>query len=146
MLGNLGLEKLVVVLGVGLVVLGPERLPKFAADAGRLVRTLRRLAQEATGDLKAELEPHLADLDLSDFDVARLRPLIDRLLGDLPAGASSGENSLAAPVERASAAPVERASAAPVERASAAPVERASAAPGAVGTSDIPPVFDPEAT
>lgn len=74
------MDKLLVLLAVGLVVLGPERLPKVAADAGRLLRTLRRLAQEATGELKDELAPHLKELDLADLEVPRLAPLLDRYL------------------------------------------------------------------
>jgi sec-independent protein translocase protein TatB len=79
-LANLDLGKLVVLLAVGLVVLGPERLPKMAADAGRLLRALRRMAQDATGDLREELAPHLgefSELELSDLHPRRL---LDRYL------------------------------------------------------------------
>jgi sec-independent protein translocase protein TatB len=40
-------------------------LPKIAADAGRLLRQLRQMATGATSQLRDELGPELADLDLT---------------------------------------------------------------------------------
>lgn len=80
MLANLDVGKLLVLLAVGLVVLGPERLPQVAADAGRLIRALRRLAHETTGELRAELAPHLGEL--GEVQIAELHPgrLLERYL------------------------------------------------------------------
>jgi sec-independent protein translocase protein TatB len=63
-LGNLGWEHLLVLAVVGLVIFGPDRLPRAAADAAKLLRQLRAMAGAAATDLKAELGPEMADLDL----------------------------------------------------------------------------------
>ncbi|MGI8682809.1 MAG: sec-independent translocase [Mycobacteriales bacterium] len=67
MFDHVGWGELLVLALVALFVFGPERLPQVAADAGRMLRSLRSLAQNATADLKAELGPEMADLDLASL-------------------------------------------------------------------------------
>ncbi|HVF05479.1 MAG TPA: twin-arginine translocase TatA/TatE family subunit [Frankiaceae bacterium] len=55
MFDNLGWAELAVLAVVAMLVFGPERLPKVAADAGRLLRELRRMARGATADLRDEM-------------------------------------------------------------------------------------------
>ena len=57
---------------VALVVVGPEKLPRYAADAARMLRQVRRLASEARDEVTRELGPELKDLDLSDLDPRQL--------------------------------------------------------------------------
>lgn len=72
MFNNVGWSELLLLAVIGLVVLGPERLPKAAADAARMLRQLRAMARNATADLKAELGPEMADLDLASLHPRRL--------------------------------------------------------------------------
>src|SRR5436190_22124935 len=72
MFSHVGWLELVVIAVVGLVVLGPERLPKAAADAARMLRQLRAMARDATADLKAELGPEMADIDLASLHPRRM--------------------------------------------------------------------------
>jgi len=72
MFNHVGWSELVVLAIVGLVVFGPDRLPKAASDAVRAVRQLRTLARGAAADLKAELGPEIADLDLASLHPRRL--------------------------------------------------------------------------
>lgn len=65
---GVGLPELAVILVVGIIVFGPDKLPEYARQAGRLVRQLRNLAQNAQNDLRNELGPEYADLKLSDLD------------------------------------------------------------------------------
>lgn len=65
---NLGPFEIVVLIIVGLVLFGPERLPELAKDAARMIRTLRDLAQVARTQLRDELGPELADLDLRSLN------------------------------------------------------------------------------
>jgi sec-independent protein translocase protein TatB len=65
---GIGLPELLVIGIVAVVVLGPERLPEFARQAGRFVRQLRHLAQNAQSQLREELGPEYADLKLTDLD------------------------------------------------------------------------------
>ena len=55
MFDNLGWAELAVLAIVAMLVFGPERLPKVAADAGRLIRELRRMASGVSADLKSEM-------------------------------------------------------------------------------------------
>jgi Tat protein translocase TatB subunit len=57
---------------VALVVVGPEKLPRYAADAARMLRQVRRLATEARDEVTRELGPELKDLDLADLDPRQL--------------------------------------------------------------------------
>jgi sec-independent protein translocase protein TatB len=61
---NLGPMELLVLAIVGLVVIGPEKLPGLARDAANMLRTLRELATGARQQLKDELGPEFADVDL----------------------------------------------------------------------------------
>ncbi len=47
-----------------LFIVGPERLPGVARDAGRALRSLRTTVKGMTEDLKTELGPEFQDVDL----------------------------------------------------------------------------------
>lgn len=65
---GVGLPELAVILVVGILVFGPDRLPEFARQAGRVLRQVRRFTQAARDDLRSELGPEFADLELTDLD------------------------------------------------------------------------------
>jgi sec-independent protein translocase protein TatB len=71
MFDHLGWSELIVLAIVGLIILGPDRLPKAASDAAKMLRQLRAMARNATADLKAELGPEMADLDLASLHPRR---------------------------------------------------------------------------
>jgi sec-independent protein translocase protein TatB len=52
---NLGWGESAFLLLLALLIFGPERLPKMAAQAGRAVRQFRSMASGVTDDLKREL-------------------------------------------------------------------------------------------
>lgn len=58
---DIGLGEILVLAVVGLLVFGPDRLPKAAADAGRWVRQVKAMAANAKSDLADS-----AGVDLSD--------------------------------------------------------------------------------
>ena len=72
MFHNLGWSELVVLGVLGLLIFGPDRLPKVASDAVRMLRELRTMARGAAADLKAELGPEMADLDLTSLHPRRI--------------------------------------------------------------------------
>ncbi|MBW8750673.1 MAG: twin-arginine translocase TatA/TatE family subunit [Propionibacteriales bacterium] len=81
---GVGLPEVAVILVVAVVVFGPDRLPEYARQAGRMVRQLRRFAQSAQQDLRDELGPEYADLKLTDLDprVAIRRHILEALEDD----------------------------------------------------------------
>jgi sec-independent protein translocase protein TatB len=62
---NLNWWEILVLAVVGLLVFGPERLPKVIADAARMLRTVRTMARNATSELREELG---TDIDLQDLN------------------------------------------------------------------------------
>jgi sec-independent protein translocase protein TatB len=59
----------ILVLGVlALVIFGPDQLPKMAAQAGRALRDLRRMADTARADLQDGLGPEFRDFDIADLN------------------------------------------------------------------------------
>jgi sec-independent protein translocase protein TatB len=69
---GVGLPEFAVILVVAILVFGPDRLPDFARQAGRFVRQVRHFTQAARDDLRSELGPEFADLELSDLDPRQL--------------------------------------------------------------------------
>lgn len=74
---DIGLGEILLLAVVGLLVFGPEKLPKAAADAGRLLRQLREMATGARRDLADSAgldmsEAHSALKDIADLHPRRL--------------------------------------------------------------------------
>ena len=65
---GVGLPEMAVIILVAVIVFGPDKLPDYARQAGRMVRQLRAFAQSAQEDLRKELGPEYADLKLTDLD------------------------------------------------------------------------------
>ena len=53
---DVGLWEVILIFGVGLIILGPERMPRVAAQIGRWVGRARRTASELRRQLQRELE------------------------------------------------------------------------------------------
>ena len=87
MFHNIGWGELVVLGVLGLLIFGPDRLPKVASDAVRMLRELRSMARGAAADLKAELGPEMADLDLASLHPRRIVGSILTEEDELPASA-----------------------------------------------------------
>ncbi|WP_104108048.1 sec-independent translocase [Nocardioides sp. 616] len=67
MLG-VGLPEMAVIAFVAVLVFGPDRLPELAKQAAQMVRKVRTLANSARDELRTELGPEYADLELRDLD------------------------------------------------------------------------------
>ena len=68
---GIGLPELLVIIVVAVIVFGPDRLPEFARQAGRLVRQVRQFTNSARDDIRNELGPEFADFEISDLDPRR---------------------------------------------------------------------------
>lgn len=86
MLG-LSIDKIVVLLVVAIFVVGPERMPKYAAQLARLVRSLRGMAEGAKDRLREEMGPDFDDVDWKKLDPRQYDPrriIRSALLDDSP--------------------------------------------------------------
>ena len=65
---GVGLPEFAVLAFIAVLVFGPDKLPDLARQAGQLVRKARSMARSARDELRAELGPDYADLELRDLD------------------------------------------------------------------------------
>ena len=69
MFGNLGMGEIIIVAGIALVVIGPEKFPEFAKIALRAFRDLRGYLDEAKKEISDELKPVKKEIEqLSRYD------------------------------------------------------------------------------
>lgn len=73
MLGINGSE-LIILAVIAVIVLGPERLPEYAAQLGRLVKQLRRMAAGAKDQLREEVGDEIVDMDWRKLDPRQYDP------------------------------------------------------------------------
>ena len=66
--------ELLILLVVAVVVIGPERLPKYAAELGRLVREVRTFARNAREQVRSEMGEEFDDVDWQALDPRRYDP------------------------------------------------------------------------
>jgi sec-independent protein translocase protein TatB len=65
---GIGLAEVAVIMLVALIAFGPDRLPDYARQAGRMLRKAKQFADNARDELREELGPEYADLELRDLD------------------------------------------------------------------------------
>ncbi|WP_188192474.1 sec-independent translocase [Nonomuraea sp. SYSU D8015] len=65
---GLGWWEIAALIVIALLVFGPEKLPQAAAQAGRTLRNLRRMANNAREDLRAGLGPEFQNFDPADLN------------------------------------------------------------------------------
>ena len=53
---------------LAIILVGPERLPRVASDAAKIVRKLRALSHTATAEIRENLGPGFEDLQPSDLN------------------------------------------------------------------------------
>jgi sec-independent protein translocase protein TatB len=115
-LENLGGWEFIVIILVGLFIFGPDRLPKAISDGMRMLRNVRQMARNATGDLSRELgtDIQLEDLHpkaflrkhlLSEADEAALRRPLQDIVGEVRGVADTVKRDAEAAATGASAAP-----------------------------------------
>lgn len=103
-----GSEFLVLIV-IAFIVLGPKQLPEYAAKLARLVVNVRRMANDAKGQLKEQMGPEYDELDWRQYDPrqydprrivreALLEPLDDAFSLDAKPAAAGASAAAAAPV------------------------------------------------
>jgi sec-independent protein translocase protein TatB len=81
---DLNFTKLLLLGVVALLVFGPDRLPGLAAQAGRFLRELRRMADGAKSELQENLGPEFSNFDITDLNPKNFvrKHLMDDVTGD----------------------------------------------------------------
>jgi sec-independent protein translocase protein TatB len=88
---DLSLPKLLVLAVLALIIFGPDQLPKIAGQAGRALRDLRRIAENAKADLQEGLGPEFRDFDINDLNP---RTFVRKHLWEEGGGNGHGNGSL----------------------------------------------------
>ncbi|MCW2132824.1 twin-arginine translocase TatA/TatE family subunit [Arthrobacter sp. VKM Ac-2550] len=154
MLGINGSE-LVILAVIAVIVLGPERLPEYAAQLGRLVKQLRRMAAGAKDQLREEVGDDIVDMDWRKLDPRQYDPrrIIKEALLDDDEDDDFGQQrstTKSAPALAAGAAGMAGAATATKAAGTSAAAARPGAGPGTKRIERLEPgqaaPFDVEAT
>ena len=134
---GLTFEKLLIIAVIAVFLLGPERLPGYAAKLAQLIRSLRDMARGAKDRMRDEMGPEFDDVDWQKLDPRQYDPrriIREALLDDSPDPAPVIKPPAPAAAAAAAAAPI----------VSSAAVDRGRRI--AAGEAVDPPPFDPEST
>ncbi|HCC41813.1 MAG TPA: hypothetical protein DEQ49_18375 [Arthrobacter bacterium] len=71
---DISVEKLFLLLIIAALVLGPTKLPEYAAKLGRVIRELRRMASGAQEQIRKELGPDFDGIDWRKMDPRQYDP------------------------------------------------------------------------
>ncbi|MFT4029159.1 MAG: Sec-independent protein translocase TatB [Protaetiibacter sp.] len=85
---GLTFDKILIILVIAVFLVGPERLPGYAAQLARLTRSLRDLANGAKDRMREEMGPEFDEVDWAKLDPRKYDPrriIRDALLEEEPA-------------------------------------------------------------
>jgi sec-independent protein translocase protein TatB len=77
---NIGAGEILGLFVIGVILVGPDKLPNLAADAARILIKIKKLAQTATNELKDNLGPGYEDLQVKDLHP---KTFIKKHIGDV---------------------------------------------------------------
>jgi len=102
---GLTIEKLLLIGIIALFLIGPDRLPAYSAQFGRLVRQLRDMAAGAKNRMREELGPDFDDMDWKKLDPRQYDPrrIIREALQEDPAADAKAAAEVSEPVVMESA-------------------------------------------
>jgi sec-independent protein translocase protein TatB len=113
--------EIVMLIGLGIVLFGPDKLPGAAAQAARFIRQIRAFSENARNDLRNELGPEFDGLKLEDLnpktfvrknllgemeELRGLRDEVNRQLREPLTDVAAGSGSAELPAARTAAAPI----------------------------------------
>ncbi|MBB2747621.1 UNVERIFIED_ORG: sec-independent protein translocase protein TatB [Microbispora rosea subsp. rosea] len=96
---GLGWGEALALVVIALLVFGPEKLPQAASQAGRTLRQLRQMANNAKADLQANMGPEFANFDPADLNPKNFvrKHLLDDLENDWNSTPDTTADPVAAP-------------------------------------------------
>ncbi|MFE9928973.1 sec-independent translocase [Streptomyces sp. NPDC005533] len=122
MFNDIGALELVTIVVLGILVFGPEKLPKVIADVTGFIRKIRAFSDSAKQDIRSELGPEFKDFEFEDLnpktfirkqlteneDLRELRSSFDlrKELNDVTDAVNGDGATPAAPSSSAAATPI----------------------------------------
>lgn len=139
---GIGGMELIALVFIAIIVLGPNRMPEYAAKLARGIRQLRVMAEGAKGQLKEQLGPEYKDLDWRQYDPRQYDPrrIVRQALIEPLEDATAGVKDLGRPTAASATA------AAPAAAPAAAAAIAAPQIPPDSYDPDRPTPFDTDAT
>jgi len=97
---GLTFDKLIIIAVIAVFLIGPDRLPGYAAQLARLVRSLRAMADGAKDRMREEMGPEFDEVDWKKLDPRQYDPrriIREALLDDpvAPAATASAAGAVA---------------------------------------------------
>ena len=88
---GLTFDKLIIIAVIAVFLIGPDRLPGYAAQLGRVVRSLRAMADGAKDRMREEMGPEFDEVDWKKLDPRQYDPrrIIREALLDDPASTAA---------------------------------------------------------
>lgn len=65
---DIGVMELLTLAILGMLIFGPDKLPKVIQDASRFIRKVRDFSESAKHDIRAELGPEFKDFEFEDLN------------------------------------------------------------------------------
>ncbi|MCS0499006.1 Sec-independent protein translocase TatB [Protaetiibacter mangrovi] len=104
---GLTFDKILIIFVIAIFLVGPERLPGYAAQLARLTRSLRDMANGAKDRMREEMGPDFDEVDWAKLDPRKYDPrriIRDALLEEdpsasVPAGPAAPRRSAATAYE-----------------------------------------------
>lgn len=91
MFSDVGWGEILVILVAAVIIFGPDKLPKLAADLAKGLRLVRNWAQRARSELEEELPPEFKNMDLASLNPKTF--VRKALLEDDPLGLEEAETT-----------------------------------------------------
>ena len=100
---GLTFDKLIIIAVIAVFLIGPDRLPGYAAQLARLVRSLRAMADGAKDRMREEMGPEFDEVDWKKLDPRQYDPrrIIREALLDDPVTATAATTAAATGVAAA---------------------------------------------
>ncbi|MFZ2480133.1 MAG: twin-arginine translocase TatA/TatE family subunit, partial [Propioniciclava sp.] len=65
---DFNMVEIVLLGGLAIIIFGPEKLPELARKAARVLAYLRKISEDARGQLREELGPEFDNFSLADLN------------------------------------------------------------------------------
>ena len=68
MFNDIGVLELLTLAIMGMLIFGPDKLPKVIQDASQFIRKVRQFSENAKQDIRSELGPEFKDFEFEDLN------------------------------------------------------------------------------